>query len=304
MARLVKKQSQAPLWLLSYADTATLILCFMVLLTSLSVIDERLKHEILGSVNKKYASSLVIPLPDDADAFDLAKLQEGLGEKQIHGRDFNFLKQQVLSDELGDMVFQENSYVQIISLNESALFEPGTTTLSEKGQTALDRILPLLVEIRYPLLVAGHASARMDEEGPRYSIADDAEDPSWKIGFERAFVVYDYMKEAGVPSEQISLESFGEYRPRVSTQTAMGRNQNRRVDLILDKRNRRVSEGLKRTHQAEKQEKTTHEIDGFEFNLTMPGQEPEDLGTLGGIGNDDSLNNRDDASESSGGGNE
>ena len=77
-------------------------------------------------------------------------------------------------------------------------------------------------------------------------------------------------------------------------QTAVGRNQNRRVDLILDKRNSRVSEGLKRTHETEKQEKTTHEIDGFEFNLTMPGQEPENLG---------SGDNRDDAFEPSGGGN-
>lgn len=272
MARFVRKKADTPLWLLSYADMVTLVLCFMVLLTSLSVIDERLKHDILGSVNKNYASSLVIPLPDDADAFDLAKLQEGQGEELMHGRDFNLLKQQVISDELGDMVFQENRHVQIISLHEGALFEPGTTQLSEKGRTALDRIMPLLVQIRYPLLVAGHASGRMDEEGPTYSIADDDTNPSWKISFERAYTVYAYIVESGVPAEQIRLEAFGEYRPRFSTKTPQGRDRNRRVDLVLDKRNTGISDTLKRTAPQEEKKEKPHEIDGFEFDLRLPGE--------------------------------
>lgn len=273
MSRLDRRKSQTPLWLLSYADMGTLVLCFMVLLTSLSVIDERLKMDVLGSVNKNYSSSLAIPLPDNPDASELAKLQEGLGEKRIFGKDFNLLKQQVLSEELGDMIFQENRHIQIISLNETALFEPGTTTLSDKGRTALDRIMPLLVNIQYPLLVAGHASPRMDEEGPVYSIDDDVEDPSWKIGFERAFAVHAYLVEAGVPSEKVSLESFGQYRPRVSMRTPLGRTSNRRVDLVLDKRNIGIAESIKKTRKTTKEEKNTHEIDGFQFDLTLPGEE-------------------------------
>lgn len=268
----VKKNHQAPLWLLSYADMATLILCFMVLLTSLSVIDERLKHDVLGSVNKRYMSALVIPLPDDPDAFDLAKIIKGQGEKKTYGRDFSLLKQQVLSDELGDMVFQENRYVQIVSLSHESLFDPGTTTLSDRGKTSLDRLMPFLVQIQYPLLIAGHAAPRMDEEGASYSIADNDEDPVWRISFERAFAVYSYIIASGASEKQLTLEAFGDQRPRFSTKTPEGRLRNRRVDLILDKRNQIVTEGIKKTQPTEKHEKNTHEVDGFIFDLKMPGE--------------------------------
>lgn len=59
-------------------------------------------------------------------------------------------------------------------------------------------------------------------------------------------------------------------------QTPLGRTKNRRVDLILDKRNARIGEKIKKSQQRDKPEKPVHEIDGFQFDLSFPGQTLEE----------------------------
>ena len=116
---------------------------------------------------------------------------------------------------------------------------PGTSTLSPGGMTLLDRMLPYLRRIRYPLLVAGHTANRRDEEGEKYAVDlnVDKVDSTWPLSLARAHAVYRHLATGGMPPERLSLEAFGQYRPRFPDRSPEGRLQNRRVDLVLDKRN-------------------------------------------------------------------
>ena len=272
----------AQLWLVSYADVVTLMLCFMVLLVSYSVVDERLKTEVLGSVNQRHASSVAFKVADGESRIDLTRLDEGIGAPPASGSDLAPLKEMVEAEDPGTLNFMGNSFVQIISLHESALFEPGKGTLSQKGQRTLHRILPLLANIEYPLLVAGHSAPRLEEEPELFTVREDAlEDPSWLLSFERAKAVYRFFTSNGIPPEKLANESFGQHRPRFPNVTPASRLKNRRVDLVLDKRNTFAAQelGQKPGQPASLPEQTTFK--GFEFSLDLPGQPPSGTGNGG-----------------------
>ena len=277
------------LWLVSYADVVTLMLCFMVLLVSYSVVDERLRTEVLGSVNQKHVSSVAFKVADGESRIDLTRLEEGIGAPPASGSDLAPLKEMVVTEDPGTLNFLENRFVQIISLDESALFQPGQTTLSPKGQRTLHRILPRLMGLQYPLLVAGHTAPRLDEKPEMFTVREDAlEDPTWLLSFARARAVYRFFIANGIPPEKMMNESFGQHRPRFPNVTPESRLKNRRVDLVLDKRNTAAGQelGQRAAQPASLPEQTTFK--GFEFSLDLPGQSPSAAGS-GGTDREDSF---------------
>ncbi len=223
-----------PAWLVTFSDLMTLLLTFFVLLLSMAVIDERHKLVALGSVSTAFGlgSNLFNPT---AKQNKPSKFEPG----PMDSGDLQPIKDMVWDEANKDLDFQENRYVQIISINDELLFEPGGATLSEKGKSLLQGMLPVLLEIRYPLLVAGHSAPRRDEEGAGYQVdlEGSQRDSTWGLSLARALEVYRFLKNRGMATEHLSVEAFGQYRPRYSNATPEGRQRNRRVELVLDKRN-------------------------------------------------------------------
>ncbi len=225
---------EGPAWLITFSDLMTLLLTFFVLLVSMSVIDERSKLVVLSSVSSSFGigSSQFNPKsPEDK----LTRVEPGAMMEE----DMDSIKDLLWEDTRHDLNFQENRFVQILSINSEVLFAPGTSTLSPGGMTLLDRMLPYLRRIRYPLLVAGHTANRRDEEREKYAVDlnVDKMDSTWPLSLARAHAVYRHLATGGIPPDRLSLEAFGQYRPRFPDRSPEGRLQNRRVDLVLDKRN-------------------------------------------------------------------
>lgn len=271
MARKKKESegSSTPAWLITFSDLMTLLLTFFVLLLSMAVIDERSKLEVLGSVSRQFGMGNTIINPTAPLA------PPTLNEPGVmdNTEDLEPLRDRIFDDSSRDLNFQENKYVQIFSINDEVLFTPGRTELSNNGIMLLDRLLPYLQEIQYPLLVAGHTSIRRDEEGLSYlvALASKNADSTWLLSYRRAASVYRHLAMRGISPNRLSLEAFGQYHPRFTNNTPEGRKKNRRVDLVLDKRNQdwiKKVEALQRKSEAAP---TNHYYKGFKFDLTMPG---------------------------------
>jgi chemotaxis protein MotB len=224
-----------PAWLVTFSDLMTLLLTFFVLLLSMAVIDERAKLVVLGSVSRTFGTQQKIfnPLTEDA-----ANRPVEPGPMEAPQDDLTPLRDMLFEDVNKDLDFQENKYVQIFSINDQVLFKPGGTELSASGIDLLDRILPYLQRINYPLLVAGHTAVRRDEEADAYRLSGgNAPDSTWPLSFHRSLSVYRHLSSRGIAPSRLSLEAFGQYHPRYSNNNPEGRRKNRRVDLVLDKRN-------------------------------------------------------------------
>ncbi len=239
MAR--KKQAphkeEVPAWLMTYTDVMTLLLTFFVLLVSMATIDQRRKLEVLGSV------STTFNVLGFENAFSPMTMKHKKSDKAAGSMEnvenLEDISDIMMEDENLDLDFQSNKNVQILSVNQDVLFKKGETVLSEPGKNFLRRMVPYLAHINYPLLLAGHTSPSRDELGVKYDVARDPAqaDPTWMISLDRVNAVYRYLVSQGVPAGKLMVEAFGQYRPRHNNQTPEGRQKNRRVDIVLDKRN-------------------------------------------------------------------
>lgn len=221
-------------WLITYSDLMTLLLSFFVMLVSMSVIDERSKLMVMGSISTSFGTGpgQFNPKSPENKATNVepgSLMQQGLDP----------IRDMLWEDTSKDLHFQENRFVQILSINSEVLFKPGETILSAQGTTLLDKMVPYLMRIRYSLLVAGHTANRRDEEGEKYEVDLDTAklNSTWPLSLARAHVVYRHLAGRGIPLERLALEAFGQYRPHFPDISPEGRLQNRRVDLVLDKRN-------------------------------------------------------------------
>eukprot|EP00831_Metopus_contortus_P018405 TRINITY_DN17852_c0_g2_i1.p1 TRINITY_DN17852_c0_g2~~TRINITY_DN17852_c0_g2_i1.p1 ORF type:complete len:276 (-),score=68.67 TRINITY_DN17852_c0_g2_i1:62-889(-) len=253
--------------MLTFADCMTLMLTFFILLVSMSTVDQRRKLMALGSIigtfgfnqasydvfSKKDTKKTVEPGPIDTG--DLEPLQA--------------LKWENVSD---DINFSSSRFVQILSINAHLLFEPDGVTLSAEGRATLDRFLPLLMQVRYPLLLAGHTSDLRDELDLNYQPGKDKENPdlSWRLSLNRTLTIYRYLLDSGMSPDMLRVEAFGKYRPHYPPDTAENRRGNRRVDIVLDKRSSRLGDRIVETLPMEKKDKDTLNVDGFEFDVSTP----------------------------------
>lgn len=258
-----RTQEGQPGWLLTYSDLMTLLLAFFVLLVSMSTIDERRRRMVIESVfggiglmqtgSGEASGDRLVPLtaPDaqhDARR-DLGPLKATLDGAQGKGVDFF-----------------DNGSVQILSIDADVLFGPGETRLSKEGERLLATFAPTLRTIEHPLLVAGHASPPRDEQGAGFRLrAEGTLSPSWMLSLRRATSVYRALRDLGVPSSRLILEGFGDGHPRHDAFTATGRRANRRVDLVLDKRNLAWLQQRQGTAR-----ETQYDYKGFRFGLESP----------------------------------
>jgi chemotaxis protein MotB len=258
-------------WLITYSDLATLLLAFFVLLMSRSVIDERNKRKALESVSSQFGVGIAASNLAEMDAESMP-LEPGPMDSMTED-DLEPLRDMIFDDASKDLQFQENRYVQIFSINNEVLFKPGEVALSDTGRLLLSRLLPYLQRIGYPLLVAGHASSRRDEERARYTVNLDGKalDSTWLLSWRRAMVVYRFLTANGIPVNRLSLEAFGQFHPRFSNSDAEGRRKNRRVDLVLDKRNREWMDKVTKLRETNPSIPHEHFFKGFKFDLDMPG---------------------------------
>ena len=102
-----------------------------------------------------------------------------------------------------------------------ALFDTGTYSLRPEGREKLAELA---------VIVAKHPGLRLEVEGHTDSVGNDAD--SQQLSEQRGGSVRDYLIQQGMGSS-VSSRGFGSTEPVASNETASGREQNRRVELVV-----------------------------------------------------------------------
>jgi outer membrane protein OmpA-like peptidoglycan-associated protein len=80
-------------------------------------------------------------------------------------------------------------------------------------------------------IISGHPGLRLEVEGHTDSVGGD--DYNQLLSEHRASSVRDYLTQAGIPMNSVSAKGLGKTRPVASNDTTAGRQQNRRVELVV-----------------------------------------------------------------------
>lgn len=240
MARKKEKQdagNDEPGWLVTFSDLMTLLLTFFVLLLSLaSLVDEKKRLVSIGSLLGAFGPATGSVQPLTIKPADLIK--EPGPMEDIPVTDLEPLKELIWEDSATDFDFQSNRFIQVFSVDTDVMFKPGQTSLTQRGQEIIRKIIPVIKKEKYPLLLTGHTSSIRSEFAAEYVVGmdDKGVDLSWDISLHRVLTVYRMLLENGVNPHKIRLEAFGRFRSRASNATPEGRRKNRRVEFILDRR--------------------------------------------------------------------
>ena len=80
-------------------------------------------------------------------------------------------------------------------------------------------------------IVSGHPGLRLDVEGHTDNVGGD--DYNQNLSEQRGSSVRDYLTQQGMQQGSVSTRGFGKTQPIASNDTAAGRQQNRRVELVI-----------------------------------------------------------------------
>jgi outer membrane protein OmpA-like peptidoglycan-associated protein len=109
----------------------------------------------------------------------------------------------------------------IVNMSD-VLFDTAKFTLRPGAREKLAKVSGILLS---------HPGLRIDVEGHTDSVGGD--DYNQKLSEERAGSVRDYLVTQGVPSSFVSAKGFGKTQPVTSNDTSAGRQQNRRVEMVV-----------------------------------------------------------------------
>jgi outer membrane protein OmpA-like peptidoglycan-associated protein len=80
-------------------------------------------------------------------------------------------------------------------------------------------------------IISGHPGLRLDVEGHTDNVGGD--DYNQELSEQRGSAVRDYLTEQGMQQGSVTTKGFGKTQPTATNDTAPGRQQNRRVELVI-----------------------------------------------------------------------
>ena len=227
MRKRERKKVSGGSWMDTYGDMVTLLLCFFVLLYSISTLDKEKFENFVKSMNPDAVSMAEESIsesvaeesteePQMSDEFEqmyqnMVKEFESLGldanVKVVHGDGYNF-----------------------ITFDENIFFDGDSYVIRPEGRQALDAlanaIAPAAGEIK-EFQVLGHTTqALADRVNESYS--------DRMLSAERSAQVATYMQNKNLmePARLVSL-GYGQFRPIASFATEAERKKNRRVEILI-----------------------------------------------------------------------
>ena len=247
-------------WLTTYGDTVTLLLAFFVMLYAISQVDA-VKFQLLVSGledpfdNKAAVQGLLEtgngivgptqrqdPAPTGIQGIEIAPANGQFGEPDaqvdpvatrtlatqsdlIEVRDqleeaFEILG---ISTRLGAEIDTMGLVISIAT--DDVLFASGSPELQPDAAELVGAIAPVLRDFSNEIRIEGHTdTVPLDDNG--YT--------NWNLSSDRALAVLGLL--AGDPQidpQRLSATGYGEYRPITSNETDTGKQQNRRVELVI-----------------------------------------------------------------------
>jgi chemotaxis protein MotB len=114
----------------------------------------------------------------------------------------------------------------VVELASAILFPSGKARLSREGKEALAQVAGVLADISdRSFQVAGHTD--------NVPIRNNRFKSNWSLSSARAVAVVKHLIENGVASQNLSAAGYADTQPAGPNETAEGRAQNRRIEIVL-----------------------------------------------------------------------
>ncbi len=239
-----KKGTGGANWMDTYGDMVTLLLCFFVLLYSMSTISEDKWKALVQSFNPNAIPSTTEiegneggPLsdPTNTNLYDPSEdmsLEEQQAEieralEELYKALMDYAEESEMNEQIE--ITKGDGYV-FVCFDDAVFFEPNEYELLEGGAEVLMAISQIMSQAKDyidEVRVMGH-TAQASMSRPNYTLEDRL------LSSERAAVAAAYIQEySEIDAARIISDGFGQWRPIASNETEDGRSRNRRVEIKI-----------------------------------------------------------------------
>ncbi len=221
-----------PGWLAAFGDLMSLLLCFFVLLLSMSSMDAKKISEAIGSLSgamsvleggiktevskQRIQESTPIEVKDET-AQQVNRIAQAVGDAN-----------EMMEKGHGPAVtIEEAQDGFVIELPAALLFKSGSAKIHNNDALLfLKRVALIIQELpnTTKISVQGHT----DDQGPG---TNSPFKDNWELSSARAISVLQELLLDGVDPKRISASGYGEFSPKATNATESGREKNRRVEL-------------------------------------------------------------------------
>ncbi|MCD6460359.1 flagellar motor protein MotB [bacterium] len=240
-----KKQEEtmegAPLWMTTYGDLMTLLLCFFVLLLSFSSIQQKEFDKAIGSL-QGYLGVLVghkmalvdadYSTPEMVSQLNPTNKKEEAEQDEVKPESYLItLAQDIQKESKKKGIGGPIEVVQVLNtlrirMPVSVVFNQGEKTFNKDSVEFLTSVVKLIKDSPYYISVEGHT-----DNVPIYS---ESYNSNWELGIMRSIAVLNYLVKLGISPDRLSAVSYGEFRPVATNDTEEGRSRNRRVEIVIN----------------------------------------------------------------------
>jgi len=245
----------SPAWMSTFSDLMNLLLCFFVLLFSMSTVDAEQFEQVAASLSNSFS---ILPAGGAAigdgslvangisQLNNLAEFIQNMGvsldeaeeqdmEEQIE--EIKLEQSEKMAEEIEEFVEEHNlqeymdidfnSQYVLLTLNGSVLFDSGSSDLRDDAVPLIDTIGDMLL---------GYTQNIIEVEGHTDNVPIHTEKyPSNNVlSSYRALAVAEYfIEKKGVDPSKLKYSGRGEYVPVSDNSTPEGRALNRRVEIKI-----------------------------------------------------------------------
>jgi chemotaxis protein MotB len=221
-----------PAWLAAFGDLMSLLLCFFVLLLSMSSMDAKKISEAIGSLSgamsvleggtqteiskKRMLEATPIDSQDETSE-TVNRIQQAVGDTN-----------EMVEKGQGPIISLEEAQEGfVIKLPATLLFKPGSATIeNDDALLFLKRVALIIDELPNDMRVSVQGHTDNTSPGSNSPFKDN-----WELSSARAISVLQELLLDGVKPERISASGFSQYTPIATNATESGREKNRRVEL-------------------------------------------------------------------------
>lgn len=249
MSRRKKKQhheEEIPeSWLLPYSDVLTLLLALFIVLFASSSVDATKFQSLSQSFNQVLSGGegiMELPNPiQENDAESLKIIEDGDSKQKEKSEQ---IAQQVEQLELENIQRKVNTYIQkenlsdkldtslneeglLVRIRDNVLFDSGSAQVRKQDiETARDISELLVMNPPRDIIISGHTD-NVPISNPQFA-------SNWELSVMRAI---NFMKillqNQQLDPSWFSTKGFGEFQPIAPNDSAEGRSQNRRVEILI-----------------------------------------------------------------------
>jgi len=258
-------EAGAPMWMVTFADLSTLLLCFFVLLLSFSEMDVAKFKQLAGSMRQAFGvqadikakqipkgTSIIArefspgePTPTAlnqvrqftidsskntlkfTDPREFEDLKEAIQEQEAAFSEFDRISKG-LKDEIedGEVIVRAVGSTTVIHILERGSFQSGGAEIQVGFKPVLRKIHDLLIDTSGIIRVAGHTD--------NVPISTTRFRSNWALSSARAVsVAHEFITRKRIDDKRFVVAGHAETMPIGDNQTVEGRALNRRVDVSV-----------------------------------------------------------------------